>query len=319
MAATRGDAGAPVDVSVVIPAFNAEGTLAAQLEALVGQVTSRSFEVLVADNGSTDGTAALVTHFAARHPSVRLVDASQVRGASAARNAGAAEAKGRALLFCDADDVAGPAWIDEMARVLDEHDAVGGVLDAEFLNGDNRASVTWHASGYVRFGFWPEFAGAPTSNLGVLRDAFRGVQGFDVHLPAGEDIDLCWRIQLRGGTMGQAERAVMHVRRRDGLRQVARQAYVWGSGERLLQDKYADIIAAAARATKIPMAGAVGTENPAAPDPATRAGHRLRRLLKVRHLGDFADPVWRAFNAAGRRWARLPANLERLTPEYRQP
>ena len=66
-----------LDASVVIPAFNAEATIADQLTALAGQRTDASFEVLVCDNGSTDGTRGVVEHFADRMPLLRLVDADR--------------------------------------------------------------------------------------------------------------------------------------------------------------------------------------------------------------------------------------------------
>jgi hypothetical protein len=210
------------------------------------------------------------------------------------------------LLFCDADDVADPGWLEGMATVLETHDLAASTLDVDLLNAGNRASVTWHASGYVRFGFWPEFWAAPGSSLGVRARAFADVGGFDVHMGAGEDVDLCWRVQLRGGTMALAPEAIMHVRRREGLRQVARQAYVWGSGERFLAHKYSLVAADSPRPAE-----------PSSVAATADAPGRMRRLLAVRGIGDFADPVWRACNAAGRRWARVPSGIEPVQPDFR--
>src|SRR3954470_16489202 len=91
-------------LSVIIPCHNSEATLGAQLSALAAQVCSYSWEAIVADNGSLDGTEALAASFADRIPVLRVIDASARRGAAYARNAGAAAAKGSAFLFCDADD-----------------------------------------------------------------------------------------------------------------------------------------------------------------------------------------------------------------------
>ena len=83
-----------VQLSVVVAAYNAAATIEAQLTALVDQEWSQAWEVIVADNGSTDRTAAVVSSFAQAHPAtlVRVIDASQQRGPAFARNAGAAEA-----------------------------------------------------------------------------------------------------------------------------------------------------------------------------------------------------------------------------------
>ena len=70
------------------------------------------WEVVVADNGSDDGTRACVQRWSERHPRIHLVDASARRGAAAARNIGVRSARGRLLAFCDADDVEAAGGID---------------------------------------------------------------------------------------------------------------------------------------------------------------------------------------------------------------
>src|SRR3954451_7038513 len=78
-----------VDLSVIIPCYNSAATLAAQLSALAGQKTTYCWEVVVADNGSTDNTRAAATVFGDRIPHLHVVDASARRGAAHARNTGA--------------------------------------------------------------------------------------------------------------------------------------------------------------------------------------------------------------------------------------
>ena len=93
-------------VTVVIPARNAGATLSATLDSLLAQ-SSQSWEALIVDDGSTDGTAAIIESYAARDGRFsRLLGAGQ--GVSAARNAGLAAARGRWVLFLDADD-----WIEQ--------------------------------------------------------------------------------------------------------------------------------------------------------------------------------------------------------------
>ena len=71
-----------MDVTVVIPAFNVAPTIEDQLAALAEQRFDGSWEVVVADNGSTDETRAVAARWAEKLPSLRVVDASQRRGVS---------------------------------------------------------------------------------------------------------------------------------------------------------------------------------------------------------------------------------------------
>src|SRR5262245_44074787 len=108
------DRGAPPRLSIIIPCYNSQSTLGAQLAALARQQTRYSWEAIVADNGSNDGTSELAKSFHDRIPRFRVIDASATRGAAYARNAGARVAAGSALLFCDADDVMADGYVESM-------------------------------------------------------------------------------------------------------------------------------------------------------------------------------------------------------------
>lgn len=113
------------DVSVVMPCLNAAGTLAAQLDALARQRTTARWELIVSNNGSTDGSQALVQRWRDRLPHLRLVDSSSRRRVGAARGAGARAARGELTLTCDADDIVGEHWIEAMTRAAQGWDLVG--------------------------------------------------------------------------------------------------------------------------------------------------------------------------------------------------
>lgn len=105
---------APV-VSVVIPAHNAEPFIGAAVDSVLGQ-TFRDLELIVVDDGSTDGTAARLQAYAdARLSCVRQDN----QGVSRARNRGMAESRGRFVAFLDADDVWQPAKLDRQLQALD--------------------------------------------------------------------------------------------------------------------------------------------------------------------------------------------------------
>ena len=99
-----------ITVSVIVPAFNAEDTLPECIDALLHQTVARDeYEVIVVDDGSTDGTAQV----AQRSGVIRILQPH--RGPGAARNAGIQWARGDLLLFTDADCVPAPNWIEAMA------------------------------------------------------------------------------------------------------------------------------------------------------------------------------------------------------------
>lgn len=105
-------------LSIVIPAFNEERRLGNTLERVRDYLTSREFgspEVLVVDDGSRDGTAALVEDFAAKHPAFRLLRNPGNRGKGFAVRHGMLEASGAWRLFSDAD-LSAP--IEELDRLL---------------------------------------------------------------------------------------------------------------------------------------------------------------------------------------------------------
>ena len=84
-------------ISVIVAVRNGMPWLEEQLRALAEQQCNEPWEVVVADNGSTDESRLVVEEWANRAPMIRLIDASKVRGPGAARNAGVRTARGRAI------------------------------------------------------------------------------------------------------------------------------------------------------------------------------------------------------------------------------
>lgn len=234
-------AGTP-GLTVVLPAFDAEATLGAQLAALHAQERSFDWEVLVCDNGSTDGTRDVVGAWATRLPGLRLVDASRRRGAAAARNVGIEHARAERIAFCDADDVVGAGWAQAMHDALVLHPFVAGRLDGTMLNDartlrsrevpqSDELKTSWLVPGAVHAG---------AGNLGIRRSVLDHVGGFCEAAPALEDTDLCWRVQLAGFPLVRAPQALVHVRLRDGVRTAYGQGSAYGRGERWLERRFTD-------------------------------------------------------------------------------
>ena len=224
--------GDPV-VSVVVPVRDGIPWIDVQLRALAAQRCDPGWEVVVADNGSTDGTRASVLHWASRTPAIRLVDASGRPGPAAARNIGVAAARGRLLVFCDADDVVQPGWLSACVRALDEADAAAGTFDFTSLNGG--ASSPPVVAATRQLAFLPAGLGA---NLCVRRDAFEAVGGFAEDLVVGEDIDLSWRLQLGGYRFAVATDAVVAKRERPTAAGVGRASWAYGRSGPVLYRRF---------------------------------------------------------------------------------
>lgn len=283
-------------VSVVVPAFDAAETLDEQLTALREQVVPDGVgvEVLVCDNGSRDATRALVEARAQQWPALRLLDASARRGPAAARNVGAAAARGELVLFCDADDVVAPGWVAAMVTALGEHPLVAGRLEYGRLNGTSRLlpRIGVLDSGLYTKPFMPGLPGGGSGNMGVRRETFLALGGFCEDAPVAEDVDLCWRAQLGGRTLAFVGDAVVHVRRRGTVRGLWRQGFAYGRGDAWLIRRFAG--------APVPQPG------PAAP---ARVGlrRRVRRFLGAVHrLADFGDRIFGAAFVLGRTFGRPP-------------
>jgi glycosyltransferase involved in cell wall biosynthesis len=185
-------------ISVVIPAFNAETTIAESLECVARQ-RFRAAEVIVVDDGSTDTTREVVARF---DPDV-LVCALPNGGPSAARNHGLQLATGEIVAFLDADDL----WPDHTLEVLRTGMEDGAVAQGRIQD------------------MWPEVEESgyrldqPRRSFNIGSAAFRRttleeVGGFDESLRTGEDIDLWVRLKERGVERRLLDDVTLYYRRK---------------------------------------------------------------------------------------------------------
>jgi len=230
----------PRKLSVVIPCLNAAATLPAQLEALAAQDFDGAWEVIVADNGSSDGSREVAEEFRGRLPELHLVDASDRRGQAHAKNLGVRAASGDAILYCDADDVVAPGWLAALSGALARHDFVACRYDNERLNPAwaQRTHMNPQRDGLTCYDYPDFLPHAGGGGLAVSRQAHEAVGGFDETMPALEDTDYCWRLQLAGFPLVFAPEALVYIRHRHDLGGVYRQGVSYGLHNVLIYKKY---------------------------------------------------------------------------------
>ena len=200
-------------ISVVVPAFNAEATLAVQLDALLAQATEIDYEIIVVDNNSTDSTSQIIKKYSERDSRIRLCVATRGKGPSYARNEGIAVARSERIACCDADDVVAANWISSMHAALTRHCAVSGVLEVASLNHTDVVA----ARGSAVAGRAGDFSGvtfAHGANFGIRKATYDAVGGFDERLRAGEEIDLAIRLLPLDVVFIEVPEAQVHYRYR---------------------------------------------------------------------------------------------------------
>ena len=181
--------------SIILPCHNAAATILETIQSLVAQ-TFEDWEVLVVDDGSTDDTAAIVMRTTYLDSRIRLIGHSGT-GPSAARNAGAAMARGEVLCFCDADD----RWRNTKLACLDEVfedeyvDAAFGRV--AFFDGARTRALSAPFKGTLSIDMLlGENPVCTLSNVAVRRNVFEDSCGFDTRLVQNEDLE--WLIRVVG-------------------------------------------------------------------------------------------------------------------------
>lgn len=196
-------------VSLVIPAYNEAQYLGKCLDCLVKQTLPRSeFDVLVVDNGSTDGTPELVRQSLANNLlNLRVISRPKV-SISGVRNFGAAQTSGDILAFLDADCLPGPEWLSDAVHLA----PASGLWGAHYLIPPD---ATWVGRTWFKYQA-KVYVGAvsflPGGDLFLRRRDFEAVGGFDEAVETSEDVDLAARIRKAGmPVVAMPALAVIHL------------------------------------------------------------------------------------------------------------
>ena len=176
-------------VSCIVPVFNGARFLADALDSILAQ-TYRSIEVIVVDDGSTDGTEHVIADFHDRIRSTRQINA----GPSAARNAGIEMARGQLIAFLDADDIWLPEKVGRQVAAMTQ-DGESQVCFCGIVN-FRPANVPDLNGKPLPAGEWPQSPFLP-STLIAVREVFDLIGVFDPILRSGEDTEWILRVMTR--------------------------------------------------------------------------------------------------------------------------
>jgi glycosyltransferase involved in cell wall biosynthesis len=215
-------------LSVVVPARNAAETIGEQLDALLAR-RQKDFEVIVVDNCSQDGTADIARRFAKLDDRVRVIEANEGSGVSYVRNRGIEAAVCDSIAICDSDDVVSPQWVEVMSDALQTHSLVTGPLNVRDLNPDWIAESRGLATEKSAPTFHNSFPYAHGCNLGLRRELWEALGGFDESALSCEDMHFGLRAHLLGRSAVFEPRAVVLYRYRTQARQLFGQGRSYGN------------------------------------------------------------------------------------------
>jgi glycosyltransferase involved in cell wall biosynthesis len=211
----------PLFISVIIPVYNGERFLRACLDSLKNQ-TYQNYEIIVVDDGSTDGSKSLV-----KAPAKLILSPGRT-GAGAARNLGARHAQGDYLLFTDADVVAPSSWIEKTVQLIQKKGikcgggGYAGPIEDTFIQWFAFEELAWrrhHLNGEVE--------SLVSNNLFCQRVLFESVGGFpeNYRTASSEDMEFAWKVAQTHTLWWNADNGVYHNFTRtikDYLRQQSR-------------------------------------------------------------------------------------------------
>jgi len=222
-------------ISVIVCSYNGERTIRQCLDGLL-RLNYRYYEVIVVDDGSTDGTAEIAQQYPFR--TIR----TENRGLSSARNAGLDAATGEIVAYIDDDAYPDPDWLKYLAMAFrtTDHAGVGGpnipppgdglIADCVAVapGGPTHVLVSDREAEHI-----------PGCNMAFRKSCLESVGGFDAKFRvAGDDVDVCWRLQEREWSLGFSPAAVVWHRRRNSVKSYWKQQKGYGKAEALLEAKW---------------------------------------------------------------------------------
>jgi glycosyltransferase involved in cell wall biosynthesis len=226
---------APPRISVCVCTYNGSSTLG-ETCAAISRLEYPHHEVIVVDDGSTDTSAEI-----ARAHGFTVIS-TENRGLSSARNTALANATGEIVAYIDDDAMPDPQWLIYIADMFYRTDfvAIGGPnlpVPGDGLVADAIAAAPGNPIHVLLDDREAEHI--PGCNSAFRADALRAIDGFDPQFrSAGDDVDVCWRLEDRGWRIGYCAPAVVWHHRRRTVRGYLRQQRGYGRAEALLERKW---------------------------------------------------------------------------------
>jgi len=222
-------------VSVVVCTYNGSRTIRDCLDG-ASRLAYPDYEVIVVDDGSSDATAVI-----ARQYDCRLIQ-TENRGLASARNSGLAAATGDIIAYLDDDAYPDPDWLTYLAATFlrTGYAGVGGPNIAPPGDGPIAECVARAPGGPVHVLVTDrEAEHIPGCNMAFRKSCLDAIGGFDPQFrTAGDDVDVCWRLQERGWTLGFHPAAMVWHHRRNSVRAYWRQQIGYGRAEAMLERKW---------------------------------------------------------------------------------
>src|SRR2546425_694879 len=233
-------------ISVVVCSYNGARTIRDCCAGLI-RLEYPNFEVIVINDGSTDATPEIVSHY-----DFRLISTDN-RGLSSARNTGWQEAKGEIVAYIDDDAYPDPHWLTYIAAAFmrTPHVGIGGPNLPPHGDGPIADCVANAPGGPVHVLLSDtEAEHIPGCNMAFRKTALQAVGGFDPQFrTAGDDVDICWRLQQQGWTIGFSPGAMVWHHRRNSVKTYWKQQQGYGKAEALLERKWPEKYNAAGHVT----------------------------------------------------------------------
>jgi glycosyltransferase involved in cell wall biosynthesis len=222
-------------ISVVVCSYNGSATIRDTLDHL-SRIDYPNYEVIVVNDGSKDETPRIAAEY-----NVRLIS-TENQGLGQARNEGLAAAKGEILVYTDDDAYPPSPWLRYLGRAFREtdHACIGGPNLCPAEDGWTGQCVADSPGGPLCVLLTDDIAEhVPGCNMAFRKDRLAAIGGFDpIYRTAGDDVDVCWRLQDRGWTIGYVAAAMVWHHRRATVKRYWRQQIGYGKAEALLERKW---------------------------------------------------------------------------------
>lgn len=229
-----------MDISVIIPAYHRKAELGRCLDSLFQQDYPKDrFEIIVVNDGSGDGIEEMLRGLSEKHPNLSYLFQPH-KGPAAARNLGLGKAKGEIVCFTDTDCILNFDWVRKMVEAHRSHNdvmTIGGrskvdssnikVIVSQFLS-DGAIATKINGEPVTIF--------FPTCNFSLKKNYLNGERFNELFpLPAGEDLEFCWRLFKKGYSfMYRQDIEILHQRDAE-FSAFLKQAYMYGRGNYLVQ------------------------------------------------------------------------------------